>query len=285
MASHLSDVSAWVFEEASDVLGVDISAICRGESSDSLTSTRWAQPAIVTVGVAAAFEARELGIEADALAGHSLGEYTALVVGGSLSLSDGLSLVDVRAQAMDAAGSAAPGTMAAVGRLDNETVETIAADNSISLAADNAPGQLVISGHLDGMESAIQQLRAAGGKVTSLDVSGAFHSQCMAGATKALRDAADAATVREPQIDFYSSVTASRVTSPVEIRDALVAQLVRPVRWRATVVRIAEAGVDTFLDCGPGRVALNLVKRCAPGCELETFQEVSRGDRVGHRAV
>lgn len=261
-----ADRAPEVIAEASDVLGVDMAELCReGRSGDAhLASTRWAQPALVAcaVGSLAALEAREG--PCDTVTGHSLGEYPALVAAGSLELADALRLVDARARAMDEAARATPGTMAAVIGCDPDRLAEICERAGVVVAADNAPGQQVVSGPLDAIAAATASLNQMDVRTIRLDVAGAFHSPAMRAAQPLLRAAVDGVPLRAPERTIWSPTLAAPVATPEAIRDVLVAQLTSPVRWRQTVDALWHAGARTFLDAGPGRVLAGLVRRIVP---------------------
>lgn len=275
MGAGLIEAAPEVFGAASDVLGVDVVELClQGRSGDAdLVSTRWAQPAVLACGVAAFRVLTKRGESFAAVAGHSVGEYAALVSAESLDLTDALHLVAVRAEATDDASRASPGAMAAVMRAERDDVERICASNGVTLAADNAPGQLVISGPVDGVARAVAAAEAAGAVCRRLDVSGAFHSPCMAAASDRLAVALDRTPFAEPTIEIWSSTTAQPVREPKEMRAALREQLTSPVRWRETVAGIAKRFGAVFCDLGPGHVVAALARRIVRGAEVRTVDE------------
>jgi [acyl-carrier-protein] S-malonyltransferase len=220
-----------------------------------------AQPAIFAAGVIGLRRAQEEGRTWDVYAGHSLGEYTALVAGSSLSFEDALAVVRVRAEAMEEAGKTKPGGMAAVLGLDLEEVEDIAARAGVVLANDNSPGQVVLSGSDEGLARAAGFVRAAGARSVLLDVSGPFHSPAMASAATPLAEALEKVEIREAQIPVLSNVTARPHGAGHEIRRALIDQLNHRVRFRESLEWLANAGVESFDDLGPGRVVAGLAQR------------------------
>ena len=276
MGAALIDAVPDVFATASQVLGVDVVELCLEGSSGpaDLNSTRWAQPAVLTCGVAAFRVLSERGRQFDAVAGHSVGEYAALVAADALDLTDAVRLVAERAEATDEAGRATPGGMAAVMRIDRDAVEAICARHGVALAADNGPGQLVISGPLDGLEQAVAACKEAGGTCRQLDVAAAFHSPVMAPAAQRLARAFADIRLVAPRIPFWSSATAQPVSRPDEIRRLLLAQLTSPVRWRETVTALAQRVGSAFCDLGPGRVLAGLVRRIVKGAEILTAEEL-----------
>lgn len=276
MGSSLVDAAPDVFGVASDVLGIDLIELCReGRSGDAeLTSTRWAQPAVLTCGVAAFRVLTERGRTFDATAGHSVGEYAALVAAEALELPDAIRLVAERAEATDEAGRATPGGMAAVMRIERDSVEEICSAHGVALAADNGPGQLVISGPLEPLAAAVKALEDAGGVARHLDVAAAFHSPVMAPAIERLSAALEKVRLITPRIQFWSSASAEPVSKPDEIRQLLLEQLTSPVRWRETVSGLAQRLGTVFCDLGPGRVLAGLVRRIVKGAEIHTAEEL-----------
>ncbi|HEY3019114.1 MAG TPA: ACP S-malonyltransferase [Solirubrobacteraceae bacterium] len=212
--------------------------------------TRFQQPALFLCSVAAWERERPEGVIA--AAGHSLGEYAALVAAEALAFEDALNVVRVRGEAMAAAP---PGGMTALLGGDEEAVRALAAELGLTVANDNAPGQLVLSGAIDALAEAEARTDA---RARRLDVSGAFHSPLMASAADALHDALAAVEVRTPRFPVYSNGTAHPF---FDVRDELVANLLRPVRWRETVLALRETGAEDFVELGPGRVLTGLVKR------------------------
>ena len=221
--------------------------------------TRWQQPALFLVSVAAWDQARP---DAAAAAGHSLGEYAALHAAGALSFEDALRLVDVRARAMAGAGEASPGGMVAMLGGDEDAVRALAERHGLTVANDNAPGQLVLSGARDAVRAAAGDARGVGARARELPVSGAFHSPLMEPAAEALRAALAETHVGDPEIPVWSNGTAAPFA---DVREELVANLLRPVRWRETILGLAGAGVTEFEELGPGRVLTGMVKRTVRG--------------------
>jgi [acyl-carrier-protein] S-malonyltransferase len=276
MGAALIDAAPDVFATASDVLGVDVVKLClEGKSGPAdLNSTRWAQPAVLTCGVAAFRVLSGRGKTFDGAAGHSVGEYAALVSADALDLTDAIRLVAERAEATDEAGRAIPGGMAAVMRIERDVVETICAQHGVALAADNGPGQLVISGPTGSLREAVAACKEAGASCRQLDVAAAFHSPVMAPAAERLAAAFSDVRIVEPRIEYWSSATAQRVSKPDEIRRLLLEQLTSPVRWRETVTGLAQRVGGVFCDLGPGRVLAGLVRRIVKGAEIFTAEEL-----------
>ncbi len=273
-------------DEADDVLGFALSRLMFDGPEAELTDTINAQPALMAAGVAAmrALEA-ELGDvsvsggECIYLAGHSMGEYTALVAAGSITYADGLRLVRERGRLMKLAGEEAPGLMAAVLGLEETQVATLCAQVSgagaiAQVANDNCPGQIVISGNRSGMEAAMTALSAAGArKVVPLAVSIAAHSPLMQPAADALRAAIDATTLLPPQAPVIGNTSARVLTTVDEIRAELSAQLTGSVQWTASIRQMADAGVTTFVELGAGEVLTGLVKRITRSAKRVTVKD------------
>ena len=267
-------VARAALEEADDTLGFALSRLMLDGPEDDLTDTINAQPALLAASVAvmAALSA-EIGERMPAhgtgnfVAGHSMGEYSALVAAGSLTYGDGLRLVRARGRLMKEAGMQAPGMMAAVLGLNEARVAELCAEISatagiVQIANDNCPGQLVISGDRTGMEAAMQALAAAGArKVVPLAVSIAAHSQLMQPAADALRSAIDATPLVDPAVPVVGNTTAQPLSSADSIRAELAAQLTGNVRWTDSIQAMVKAGVTTFVELGAGDVLTSLVKR------------------------
>lgn len=262
-----------IFAEADDTLGFALSALCFEGPEDELTDTINAQPALLTASVAAlaALQSEAGALPAPAFfAGHSMGEYSALVAAGAINFADGLRLVRERGRLMKEAGDRAPGKMAAILGLDEPVVAQICADAQtagggvVQVANDNCPGQIVISGDAAGMERAMADLEAAGArKVVALAVSIAAHSPLMASAADELRAAIQSTPVHPPVAPILGNTSAAPITDADAIRAELVAQLTGSVRWTASMQHAVDAGVETFVEIGPGDVLAGLMKRIA----------------------
>jgi [acyl-carrier-protein] S-malonyltransferase len=250
-----------IFIEADEVLGFSISEIMFNGQAEELKQTKVTQPAIFIHSVAA-FKALAKQ-RPDMVAGHSLGEFSALVANDCLSFRDALKLVAVRANAMQKACEMNPSSMAAVLGMDDEKVEKICADlkHEIVVAANyNCPGQIVISGSVKGIEEACVLLKEAGAKrALVLPVGGAFHSPLMEPAREELSDAIEATEFKKPFCPVYQNVVAVAVTEPLEIKDNLNSQLTGPVKWTQTIQQMIEDGADHFTEFGPGKVLQGLV--------------------------
>jgi [acyl-carrier-protein] S-malonyltransferase len=270
MDHGLVDVVPSVFATASEILGTDVPQLCRtGETPDaSLASTRWAQPAVLVCSVASFLDLCERGATFGVAAGHSVGEYGALVACGSLTFADALTLIAKRAAVCAELADSTNGAMAALMRVDVDDVVALCRDNGVALAADNAPGQCVIAGDADRIDEAMAAAASQKAITKRLDVNGAFHSPLMAPATAVLRDALSSIEIRPPSFAFWSSTTATRLDDPEAIRSSLLEQLTSCVRWRETVAGIAAIGAQTLTDIGPGKVVGALARRIAPGAEV-----------------
>jgi len=258
-----SEEAKVLFEQANEILGFRITDIMFEGEAEELKQTKVTQPAIF---LHSTILAKLLGdrFKPEMVAGHSLGEISALTAAGVLAFEDGLKLVSKRALAMQAACEAEPSTMAAILGLENEVVEAICekVDGVVVAANYNCPGQLVISGSVDAVNDACEQLKEAGARrALVLPVGGAFHSPLMEPARAKLAQAIEATTFNTPVCPIYQNVTASAVTSPDEIKENLVAQLTAPVRWTQTMQQMIADGVSSFTEVGPGKVLQGLVKK------------------------
>jgi [acyl-carrier-protein] S-malonyltransferase len=261
-----------LLDQANDILGFDITAIMFAGSADELKQTRVTQPAIFLHSVAIALSADSF--KPDMVAGHSLGEFSALVSNGCLSFEDGLKLVYKRAMAMQKACEANPSTMAAILGLDDQVVEEICAgiDEVVVPANYNCPGQLVISGTMKGIDIACEKLKAAGAKrALPLQVGGAFHSPLMEPAREELAEAIGATAFNKPVCPVYQNVSALPSTDVNAIKNNLIAQLTAPVRWTQSVKKMTEDGARTYIECGPGKVLQGLVKKISPDAAVDSL--------------
>lgn len=261
-----------LLDEANRILGFDITAIMFGGTAEELKQTRVTQPAIFLHSVALALSSESFA--PDMVAGHSLGEFSALVSNQSLSFEDGLKLVYKRAMAMQKACEANPSTMAAILGLDDNVVEEICAsiDEIVVPANYNCPGQLVISGTIKGVDIACEKLKAAGAKrALPLQVGGAFHSPLMEPAREELAEAIESTTFRKPICPVYQNATAAPSSVVDDIKKNLIAQLTAPVRWTQSVRRMTEDGGRTYIECGPGKVLQGLVKKISADVEVASI--------------
>ena len=256
------------FEKANEILGYRITDLMFEGTSEDLRQTKVTQPAVFLHSVISAIA---LGnkFKPDMVAGHSLGEFSALVAAGALTFEEGLRLVYARAMAMQKACEKEPSTMAAVLGLDDETVEEVCDEVNkeyIVVAANyNSPGQLVISGSIEGIDKACEFLKQRGAKrALKLPVGGAFHSPLMEPARQELQAAIEKAVVSTPVCPVYQNVNANPQTDPESIKKNLIAQLTAPVRWTQTVKNMINDGADEFIELGPGDVLKGLVKKVNP---------------------
>lgn len=257
-----------IFDEANKILGFSITEIMFAGTADELKQTKVTQPAIFIHSVAMAKSAPTFS--PDMVAGHSLGEFSALVANQALSFEDGLRLVSKRAQAMQKACEINPSTMAAILGLDDKVVEEVCAsiDEIVVAANYNCPGQLVISGSIKGIEIACGKLKAAGAKrALPLQVGGAFHSPLMEPAREELASAIDTTHFNNPICPIYQNVNAQPSKDVDMIKKNLNEQLTAPVRFTQSVQNMVKDGARTFIECGPGKVLQGLVKKIAPEVE------------------
>ena len=268
MAADLYAANKALMEKANDILGFRITDIMFEGSPEDLKATKVTQPAIF---IHSSVLAMSIGEKPDMVAGHSLGEFSALAAAGALGFEDALRLVALRASEMQKCCEKVPGSMAAVIGLPDETIESICAGIPGVLPANyNSPGQVVISGEETAVDEACLQLKAAGAKrALKLPVSGAFHSPLMEPAREALAAAIDKTAFSIPLCPVYQNVTAAPTTDPVVIKDNLLRQLTSPVRWTASVRNMLADGADFFLELGPGTVLQGLVKRIAGDAPIQ----------------
>jgi [acyl-carrier-protein] S-malonyltransferase len=255
-----------VFEEADGALGFAISKLCFEGPAEELQLTTNTQPAILTVSIAAARVLREKGIPADYVAGHSLGEYSALVAAGSLSLADAVRLVRKRGQYMQEAVPVGQGAMAAILGLDGAALEEIcraaAPGEVVSPANLNSPGQVVIAGSAAAVARAVELAKGRGAKrAIMLNVSAPFHCALMKPAQDRLSVDLDATQVEDPQVPLVNNVDAEIVTSASRVREGLKRQVTSPVRWEESIRRLRAEGVELFVEVGPGKVLSGLVRQ------------------------
>jgi len=256
-----SDVAKALFESANEILGFRITDIMFEGTAEELKETKVTQPAVFLHSV---ILAKVLDVTPEMVAGHSLGEFSALVVNGALSFEDGLKLVYQRAMAMQKACEIAPSTMAAVLNLDDKIVEDICAsvDGVVVAANYNCPGQLVISGEYKAVEIACEKMKEAGAKrALILPVGGAFHSPMMEPARAELAAAIEATTFSTPSCPVYQNVTVNAVTNPGEIQKNLISQLTGAVKWTQSVQQMIADGATSFTEVGPGKVLVGLVNK------------------------
>lgn len=258
-----AEIAKSLFDKANAILGFSITDIMFGDDAEALKQTQVTQPAIFLHSV---IMSRVLGtsFQPDLVAGHSLGEFSALVAVGALQFEDGLRLVHQRALAMQDACNETPGTMAAILGLEDDTVETICSDTTgVVVAANyNCPGQLVISGEKQAVISACDALKEAGARrALLLPVGGAFHSPLMEPAKQRLESAIKATNFSSPSCPIYQNVVATAISDPATIQNNLIAQLTAAVRWTQSVQQMITDGTTSFVEVGPGKVLQGLVKK------------------------
>jgi len=267
-----------VFEEADDSLGFSLSQVIFHGPAESLQDTINSQPAIMTVSIAAWRAWQEaVGTDAPApaaVAGHSLGEYTSMVVSGVLDFSQGVGLVRERGRLMQQASRRRPGAMAAIMGLDEFALEHICAETGVELANVNSEDQIVVSGDKRAVARAVDLALARGAKKTiPLQVSGAFHSSLMYQAQQGLSEAVAGMDFHDPQVPIIANSTATPLTTAPQVRDEAIAGLCQCVRWKSSVEYMVGAGVSRFVEFGPGRVLTSLIKRIDRGVEAVTLSD------------
>lgn len=271
-----NEAFASLVEQANDVLGFDLKQIMFEGPEEKLKQTEFTQPAIFLHSVAlyATLDARP-----DMVAGHSLGEFSALVACGAVAFEDALKIVRRRGELMQHAGEQNPGTMAAVIGMEDEVVEQVCKEATDALGKEviaanyNCPGQLVISGDVDAVKKAVELLKDRGCRLAKLlPVSGAFHSSLMQPAYDGLKESLEALDISAPEFPIYSNYTAEPTTDPDEIRSNVLNQLLNPVRWTQTLQHMHQNGADHFVEVGPGKVLQGLVKRTLEDVEIEGYQ-------------
>jgi [acyl-carrier-protein] S-malonyltransferase len=267
---------ATYFDAANDILDIDLKSIMFEGPQESLKQTEFTQPAIFLHSVALY---KTLKAQPDMVAGHSLGEFSALVACGAVSFEDALQIVRRRGQLMQQAGNENPGTMAAIIGMDDNAVEKVCAEASkitgkeVIAANYNCPGQLVISGYQESVEKAVELAKENGARMAKLlPVSGAFHSSLMQPAYDGLKNQLEKLEISEPSCPIYSNYTAKATTDTEEIRSNLLNQLLNPVRWTQTLNNMNADGANSFVEVGPGKVLQGLVKRTLNDIEISGHQ-------------
>ena len=262
-----SNVGKKYFDLANEIMGTDIQSIIFNGPEEKLKETQYTQPAIYIVSVILGHILLEEGLQPDMVAGHSLGEYSACTIAGSLTFETGLSLIKLRAESMQDAGTTNPGTMAAIiGMADEDVISmcnTISSDESVVVAANfNYPGQVVISGNINAVHETMAKAPDLGAKMAKeLNVSGAFHSPLMEPAKKRLSAALDSIEINTATMPVYANVTAEPMIEADEIRSNLRNQLDCPVKWHETIDNMKTAGATEMMEVGPGRVLQDLNRR------------------------
>jgi [acyl-carrier-protein] S-malonyltransferase len=273
------EIARRTYEEADEALGFAISKLCFEGPEDDLTLTKNTQPAILTTSVAVFRVLVEKGLQFALVAGHSLGEWSALVAAGALPLADAVKLTHLRGQFMQEAVPVGQGAMAAIMGLDLEKTRALCAAASqpgepVEPANLNGGGQIVISGHTNAVDRAIAEAKPAGAKLAKkLTVSAPFHCSLMAPAASRLADALAGVHVSAPSVPVVANVTAEPTTDPARIKELLVQQVTAPVRWEESITNMASSGVVRAYELGSGAVLKGLVKRIAPTIEVTTIGE------------
>ncbi|MBB6443801.1 ACP S-malonyltransferase [Bacillus benzoevorans] len=265
--AEANPASAEIFAKADQKLGCSLSDLIFAGPQEELTLTTNAQPALLTTSIAVLEYFKESGITPDYCAGHSLGEYTALVASGAFSFEEGVYAVRKRGEFMEIAVPNGEGTMAAVLGLDSEKLQAVTDEitsggNLVQLANINCPGQIVISGTRKGVELASVKAKEAGAKrVLPLEVSGPFHSELMKPAADKLKTVLDEMDIQDAKVPVIANVTAEEMVQSGDIKEKLIAQLYSPVQWEKSVQKMIDLGVTTFIEIGPGKVLSGLVKK------------------------
>ncbi len=261
-----TDLGRQYFERANEIMGCDIQTIIFYGPEDTLKQTRYTQPSIYIVSVILGELLKGKGVAPNAVAGHSLGEYSALAVANAFDFETGLSLVKVRADSMAKAGEIQEGTMAAIIGMGDEAVTDLCSgysENGVVVAANfNSPGQVVISGSPDAVTAVMASARESGARIAvQLNVSGAFHSPLMTPAREALAEMLDSLEISDTLYPVFTNVDAKPVTQGSDIKDSLIRQLENPVLWTKSIFSMKELGIESFVEVGPGKVLQGLNKR------------------------
>ncbi|MDP6533010.1 MAG: ACP S-malonyltransferase [Candidatus Marinimicrobia bacterium] len=277
-----TDIGKKRFDQANEIMGTNISRLIFDGTEEELRQTQFTQPAIYIVSVILSELLAEKRLNASSAAGHSLGEYSAFTAAGAFDFETGLSLVKLRAESMQKTGNETEGTMAAVLGLDDVVVEEICTSVStgtVVAANFNAPGQVVISGETNAVNTAMESAKESGAsKVIPLNVSGAFHSPLMVPAREALAEKLRSTEIQDTQFPVYVNYSAKPINSADDIRDALIKQLDHPVRWHSSVTNMISDGADSFLEIGPGRVLQGLnrrIDRTSVSSGVSSFEDVN----------
>ncbi len=284
MGKDLADnfsIARQVFEEANDSLGFDIASLCYNGPEEDLKLTTNTQPAILTVSVAALrVLEQETGLTAGAAAGHSLGEYSALVCAGALEFADAVRTVRQRGAFMQEAVPVGVGAMAAIMGLDTETIESLCAEAAqgevVSAANFNSPGQVVIAGHSSAVARACELAKANGAKrALPLPVSAPFHCSLMVPAGERLQEVLADVQVGALRVPVVTNVEATPNSDAARVKDLLISQVSAPVRWDESVKKLAELGVERYIEVGPGKVLSGLIKRIAKGSVVHNVENTA----------
>ncbi|HEY5640559.1 MAG TPA: ACP S-malonyltransferase [Dehalococcoidia bacterium] len=282
-AAASSETAAGVFTEADEALGTDLSRLCFEGPEERLKETANTQPAILAASVAvlaAALDAGAIGRRPALVAGHSLGEYSALVASGALEFGAAMRLVRERGRLMDEAGRAAPGTLAAVVGLDEATVEEICRESGAEVANYNAATQTVVGGSPDAVDRACALAKQRGGRGLPVKVSGAFHTSLMEPAAAAFASLLADAEIADPVIPVVGNVSGQTLSSAADARADLEQQIRRPVRWHQSIDAMEAAGARRAIEVGPGKVLTAQLKRSHPGLNARSIEEISETANV-----
>ena len=279
-----TDLGKHYFECANEIMGCDIQSIIFDGPEDTLKQTQYTQPSIYIVSVILGELLKEKGFFPNAVAGHSLGEYSALAVANAFDFETGLSLVKVRAESMAKAGEIQEGTMAAIVGMDDEAVTDLCSSysgNGVVVAANfNSPGQVVISGSPNAVVTVMDSAKESGARMAvQLNVSGAFHSPLMTPAREALAESLDSLEILDSLYPVFTNVDAKPVTQGNDIKDSLIRQLENPVLWAKSILSMKESGIESFVEVGPGKVLQGLNKRIDRKTRsqgVETLEQVER---------
>jgi [acyl-carrier-protein] S-malonyltransferase len=270
-----------VFQRCDEVLRLPLSQICFQGPEELLRDTANAQPAILAVSLAclaAGLESGALQRRPAFMAGHSLGEFTALVAAGALDLEEAVSLVATRGRLMAEASRRQPGTMTAIIGLDDESLDEVCRRSGVQPCNYNSPSQAVVGGSLAAVEEASRLVKERGGRALPLNVSGGFHTSLMAPAAEEFAAAVDGCPISDPSIPVFANSSAEPLTTAAAVRQELRQQIVRPVLWHQSVLRMASSGVNSFIEVGPGRVLTGLVKRAGLGLTAASLDSVDSLD-------
>ncbi len=276
LSDHLPQVKT-LFQEGSEAIGLDLKKLCFEGPEEELTLTANAQPAILLVSLAALEALKSQGIEPNFVAGHSLGEYSALVAAGALRFTDAIRTVRNRGVFMQEAVPPGEGLMAAILGLSREAVQAIcqeaARSGVVEMANLNAPGQVVVAGEVKAVETAVSLAQTKGARVKLLQVSAPFHCSLMQSAAEKLAQFLQGIPIEDLKLPLIANVDAEFITTAEEVRDALIRQVTRPVLWEDSVRRLVQEGVRVFVEVGPGRVLSGLIRRIERGVAVYNVED------------
>lgn len=265
-----------IYDKASTILGLDMAQLCF-EENDNINITKYTQVAMVTTCIAILVQVNKLGIEPDVCAGLSLGEYPAMIASGVMSFEDGIQVIRQRGILMQDAVEPGMGAMAAILGMDAELIEKVCKDieGIVSIANYNCPGQIVISGQRKAVEAASEELKRVGAKkVVPLNVSGPFHSLMLKEAGEKLYQVLGDIDIREPKLPYVANVNAEFIVKKDNIRELLSQQVYSSVKWQQSIVNMIAAGVDTFIEIGPGKTLSSFVKKIDRTCKAINIEKV-----------